>query len=121
MKTEQIFLLVWLIIVIGLFAFFTIKGRKSLKKFPNIEKSNFEYTEYSLSEYSTDSFITEMGGAKNALRVKVTKDELWITTNVFMAWIAEQFDLLHIIPFKSLKSIKNDGKYINIEFEKNGV
>ena len=93
---------------------------KSIKKFPEIDKSDFEYLENGVSGYSTQSFKTKMGGARNVLRIRVTKNQLWLTTNTFMAWIAKQFDLLHIIPIESIKSVKRDGKKINVEFEKNG-
>jgi hypothetical protein len=105
---------------IGILSIFLINGRKLLKKFPKLEKFEYEYMEHSASGYSTQSFITKNGGAENILRIRVTKNELHITTNALMAWISEQFDLLHIIPIKSLKSVTRKEKNINIEFEKAG-
>lgn len=120
MQPEQIFLIVWLIFVVAIISVFIINGRKVIKKFPEIDHTNFEYMENGVSGYSTQSFKTKMGGARKVLRIRVTKNQLWLTTNTFMAWIAEQFDLLHIIPIESIKLVKSNGKHINIEFEKNG-
>ena len=120
MNPEQIFFAMWLIFVIITISTFLINGRKSLKKFPNLRKIEFEYIENSASGYSTQSFKTKMGGAKNVLRIRVTKNELWLTSNTLMAWILEKFDLLHLIPIKSLKSVKIENKNINVEFEKTG-
>lgn len=120
MQLEQFFFIIWLVFTTTIILVFLIKGRKSIKKFPEISKSDFEYMENGVSGYSCESFKTKMGGAKNILRIRITKNQLWITTNTFMAWIAEQFDLIHIIPIESIKSVKWTGKEINIEFEKNG-
>ena len=121
MQPEHIFLIVWLIFAVTIISIFIVKGRKSIKKFPNLDKSNFEYVENSASGYSTESFKTKMGGARNVLRIRVTDNQLWLTSNTFMAWIAEQFDLLHIIPIESIVSVKIVKQKINVEFEKNGV
>ncbi|WP_036154025.1 hypothetical protein [Maribacter forsetii] len=120
MQPEQIFLIVWLIFAVTIISIFLVNGKKSIKKFPKLNESNFKYVENSVSGYSTQSFKTKMGGARNVLQIRITQDELWLKTNTFMAWIAEQFDLLHIIPIKSIKSVKTDGKKINLEFQKNG-
>ncbi len=120
MQPEHFFLMIWFIGVVTIISIFLINGKKSIKKFPKIDESNFEYVENSVSGYSTQSFKTKMGGARNVLRIRITENELWLTTNTFMAWIAEQFDLLHIIPIKSIQSVKANGKKINVEFEKNG-
>ncbi len=121
MKPEYIFLIIWLVGMVGIAATFIIKGRKSLQKFPNTEISEFEYVENFASGYSMKSFITKAGGAKNALSIRVTKGHLWLTTNTFMAWIAELFDLLHLIPIASLKSVDIEGDKINLGFYENGV
>ena len=120
MKIVHLFFLVWLIFAAGMLLITFIKGKKSLKKFPELDQVDFEFSEKFVSGYSTQSFITKLGGARNALSIKVTKDALWITTNLFFAWFAEKFDLLHLIPIKSLSSVKLINKMIHLEFEKNG-
>jgi len=120
MEPEQIFLIVWAVVMVCLISTFIIRGRKSLQKFPELEKSAFEYVENSASGYSTQSFKTRMGGAQNVLRIRVTKDELWLTSNTLMAWILDKYDLLHLISIKSLKSVESEGNNINIAFDKSG-
>ena len=120
MQPEQIFIIVWLVFSISIVSIFLINGRKSLNKFPKLEKSQFEYKENSASGYSTQSFKTKIGGASNVLRIRVTKNQLWLTTNTLIAWSAEKSDLLHLIPIESLKLVEGEGKNINVEFEKNG-
>ncbi|MGH1385088.1 hypothetical protein [Kordia sp.] len=72
------------------------------------------------SGYATTSFKRKTEGARNILRIRVTKNQLWLTTNTFMSWMVAQFDLLHLIPIDSLKSVEIEGKKICIEFEKSG-
>ena len=121
MNPEQIFLILWFIVMISLFSIFIIRGRRTLLQFPKMNDSEFEFIENRASGYSCQSFRTKMGGAKNVLRIRVTKNELWITTNTFMAFIAEKFDLIHVIPINELVCANKEGKKINIEFTKNGI
>jgi len=120
MAFEYIFLIVWIIgfIFISLLFFFT--GKKSLLKFPEKKNSEFDFVEKGVSGYSTQSFKTKAGSARGVLQIKVTKEELWLTTNRFLAAIAEQFDLLHRIPIDKIKSFNIEGKNINLIFEING-
>lgn len=104
----------------SLISFFIINGRKTLKKFPEMNNSDFEFIENSASGYSTDSFKTRNGGANKVLRIRVTKDELWLTSHPLFAWISEQFDLLHVIPINSLLSVESEQKKLKIEFVKKG-
>jgi len=91
-----------------------------LKKFPKLDKSEFEFTENMASGYPTQSFKTKMGGANRVLQIRVTGDALWLKTNFLMAFIAELFDLLHIIPIEKIIDVSVEGKQINLEFLKNG-
>lgn len=118
MQIEQMFLIVWFCLAVLLAVIFMQRGRKALRKFPRIDKAKFEYVENSVSAYSKQSNITKMGGARNVLQLRVTKDQLWLTTNVFFAWVAEKFDLLHIIPIESICSVESVGKNVVIVFEK---
>uniref|UniRef100_UPI00404A07D3 hypothetical protein n=1 Tax=Flavobacterium sp. TaxID=239 RepID=UPI00404A07D3 len=116
MEHHHFFLLVWFIWAVSIISFFFIKGRKELERFPKIDNSNFEYIENSLSGYSYQSFVD----SKKVIRVRITKNELWITSSTFMAFIAKKFDLLHMIPIETLKSVKKDGTNVIIEFSQNG-
>ena len=120
MQPQHIFLLIWAILVVCLISLFLFNGNKVLKKFPKVKKSAFEFMENWASGYATKSFKTKTEGARNVLRIRVTKNQLWLTTNTFMSWMVAQFDLLHLIPIKSLKSVAIEGKKICIEFEKSG-
>jgi hypothetical protein len=120
MQPQHIFLLIWVILAVFLISLFLLNGRKSLKKFPKLKKSEFEFIENWASGYATRSFKTKTEGARNVLRIRVTKNELWLTTNTFTGWIAEHFGVLHLIPINSLKSVEIEGKNIYIEFEQVG-
>lgn len=106
--------------MISLVSIFLFKGRKSLNQFPKLNTSGFDFSEDMASGYSTQSKKTQMGGAKNVLRIRVTKDELWLTTNIFFAFIAGRFDLLHKIPIQSIISVNPERKNIRIKFKLSG-
>ena len=120
MGPEHVFLLVWFILVMVMIFIFLIRGRKAIEIFPKSEGLIFEYSENFASGHSTQSVITQMGSARKILRIRITADELWIKTNILMASIAERFDLLHLIPIRSLKSVKREGKSVSVEFKKSG-
>ncbi len=120
MQPGQIVIIAWLIFAISFIFICLIKGQRLLKKFPNLNKSAFEFSENSVSGYATQSFKTKMGGARKVLRIRVTSDELWISTNYLIAVIAERHDLIHRILIKSLLSVKNENKHITVVFEKDG-
>ncbi len=120
MLPEHIFLLIWIILAVCLISIFLFNGKNTLKKFPKVKKVEFEYMENWASGYATTSFKRKTEGARNILRIRVTKNQLWLTTNTFMSWMVAQFDLLHLIPINSLKSVEIEGKKICIEFEKSG-
>nr|WP_152556335.1 hypothetical protein [Nonlabens ulvanivorans] len=121
MQPQYIFLIIWLIAAILICTKFVIDGRKALKPFPKLDNSNFIYQEDGASGYLTKSFVTKYGGANKALRIRVTDKELWITTNTFMASIADRFDLLHRIPIQNLKSVTRNRMKIQIQFDHNGI
>lgn len=120
MHPVHIFIILCFAIAIGVLSKFLISGRKSLKIFPKLDKSDFEYIENFASGYSTKSFKTKYGGAKNVLQIRVRKNQLWLTSNTLLAWVLDTYDLLHLISIESLISVKSEGRNIKIEFEKNG-
>ncbi|MFT6962471.1 MAG: hypothetical protein ACJAWV_002202 [Flammeovirgaceae bacterium] len=101
----------------SLLTIFIVDGRKALKIFPKLDNSEFEFSENSVSGHSMSTFKPQI-----FLKIRVTKDELWVKPNILMAWGLEEFDMLYRIPVSSLLSVTSEGKKrVNIEFKKNGT
>lgn len=116
MQDGMYFFIIWFFFMISIIAILVIKGEKSLSKFPETNKDKFEFQEKYASGYSTQSTNLQSGGAKNVLRISVLKDEVWISTNLLMGYIAERIDMLHRIPVGSIKSVTVEGGKINLKF-----
>jgi hypothetical protein len=111
---EKYFLYIWIVLVASILVIFFIRGKAAMKMFENLDLSNVDYSEKNASGNSTHSFITKLGGANKVLHIIITKKELVLKTNLFMASIAKKSDLLHIIPLTNLVSTElKDGRIIS--------
>ncbi|HPA35571.1 MAG TPA: hypothetical protein PLA16_04350 [Chitinophagales bacterium] len=119
MDSTFLFLVAWFLFLVIIITVFYITGKNALKIFPRVSSQDIIYLDYFASGYSTLSIDTKMGGASKVLQIIVTKDELWIKSNVFFAGIIEQYDLLHKIKLNDITCINKDKKKIIINFNTN--
>lgn len=73
---------------------------------PNIAKRDIVYQEYFASGCSQKNILTKLGGARNCLRLVVTRDLLWVTSWFPFSLIAPIYDGVHVIPLPSISSVQ---------------
>lgn len=91
-----------------------LNKRNKNNPFPDRHDVEIIHQERRASGCSHKTWLTKYGGASNALIVKVTPTELWITTPWFFGWLAPRYDLDHRIPLNSITNIKQSGKKTTI-------
>ena len=116
MDGGTIFTIIWFIAVIFILTTLYRRGKNALSIFPDIDSVNVLFREKRASGYSTQSTLTKMGGARNALDIVVTDKELWIRSMLLLASFGQQYDLLHRIPVKDILSINRNRKKVTIDF-----
>jgi hypothetical protein len=79
---------------------------------PSIEASDIIYQEWFASGHSWKNTLTRLGGARNCLRLVVTKDLLWVTSwfpfSLFMGF----YDLEHVVPRGQVISIRRSQGFL---------
>ncbi len=78
----------------------------ALRARPNIASADIVYQERFASGASQKNVLTKIGGARNCLRLVVTRDLLWVTSWFPFSVIAAAYDLAHVIPLQSISSVK---------------
>lgn len=73
---------------------------------PKIAKGDIVYQEYFASGCSQKNILTKLGGARNCLRLVVTRDLLWVTSWFPFSLIAPIYDGVHVIPLPSISSVQ---------------
>lgn len=73
---------------------------------PKFTKQDVVYQEYFASGGSLRNVLTKMGGANGCLRLVVTHDILWVTSWFPFSLFAVVYDLEHIVPLQSIRSIE---------------
>jgi hypothetical protein len=74
---------------------------------PNIAKEDIVYQEYFASGASQKNVLTKLGGARNCLRLVVTRDLLWVTSWFPFSLVAPIYDGVHVIPLPAISSIES--------------
>jgi hypothetical protein len=73
---------------------------------PKIAKEDIVYQEFFASGASQKNFLTKLGGARNCLRLVVTRDLLWVTSWFPFSLIAPIYDGVHVIPLPRISSVQ---------------
>jgi hypothetical protein len=73
---------------------------------PKIESADIVYQERFASGCSQKNIFTKLGGARNCLRLVVTKDFLWVTSWFPFSIFTSLYDLEHVIPLDSILSVR---------------
>jgi hypothetical protein len=112
MDTDYVsaFLVVWLVLTVGLCTFVYLRSKANLDHRAIIERLRDASTLYSdnfCSGRSLKSFRTKYGGARNCLKVVVTRDGLFLLAPIqFLVYFTEKFDLEHDIPKNSIREFE---------------
>lgn len=120
MESVHIFQLASLGIGLAMFLYVFLSGRKLLEQFPTLDDSQFLYMEDKASGYSNHSTRARKGGANKSLKIRLTKDELWLYSNVAFAFLLERFNLLHKVPIRNVESVESEEYTIVIKFHNEG-
>lgn len=88
-----------------LFGYIVVRYVAALRNRPSISKEEILYQEFFASGASQKNILTRLGGANNCLRLLVTRDLLWVTSWFPFSVFAATYDLVHVIPLRSISSI----------------
>ena len=117
MESEQLFLIVWVLLAIGLLTFAFFKGKKMLSVFSPLDSVKVVFREKRVSGGSRKSFITKGGSASKVLDVVVTENELWIKCSVLMAGFSWAFDLVHKVDLSNITSVNINKNKVSLSFQ----
>lgn len=90
---------------LALFGYIVVRYVAALRNRPIFAKEEIVYQEFFASGASQKNLITKLGGANNCLRLLVTRDLLWVTSWFPFSVLAATYDLVHVIPLRSISSI----------------
>ncbi|WP_438968944.1 hypothetical protein [Nonlabens sp.] len=121
MKSEYIFIIVWIGLVIVSFIVFYILGKKTLSIFPELNNDQITFRVKGVTGNSDRSALTYLGGAKNVLDVIITIHELWVKTPLIFARFTKFFDLLHKVPSKDIYVLKINDRFLSVTFRTNSI
>jgi hypothetical protein len=93
---------VWVLV----FAWLAWRYVNMIRDAPHIKKIDIVYQEWTASGCSQRNFLTKIGGARNALRLVVTKEILWVTSWFPFSIIASIWDLEHAVPRRSIVRVE---------------
>ena len=79
---------------------------KTRKLKPKIDPTEIVFQEWSASGCSQKHFLTKIGGARNCLRLVVTKKFLWVTSWFPFSLLSPFYDMEHVIPLENITSIR---------------
>ncbi len=101
-----IFMACWFIMGIFVVSMLISKGKKALSIFPDEESEIILFKGSKFSGFSGQSRLIRFDGAANgSLTIIVTKEELWLKTDLIFAAPLEKFDLIHRIKRVNIKSV----------------
>lgn len=87
----------------GTLAWLYIRARR---RRPRFDKSEVIYQERFASGCSQKNILTKLGGARNCLRLVVTRTVLLVTSWFPFSLITPLYDLEHVIPLDSIASVR---------------
>jgi hypothetical protein len=80
---------------------------RAVRDRPRFEASKIIFQEWCASGCSQKNIITKLGGARNCLRLVVTKQFLWVTSWFPFSLIAPFYDMEHVIPLDAIVSVRH--------------
>ena len=83
---------------------------------PKIQKGDVIFEERFASGNSLKNILTRIGGARNCLRLVVTKDLLWVTSWFPFSLLTTFYDLEHVILRSRISKIEPDSGRVLLTF-----
>ena len=93
---------------VAVFGYMVWRYVRSLQMRPNFTQADVVFQEWFASGCSQKNIITKMGGARNCLRLVVTRSFLWVTSWFPFSLIAPFYDMEHVIPLRSITSVRQE-------------
>ena len=79
---------------------------------PCIKPTDIIYQEWFASGHSRKNILTRLGGARNCLRLVVTKDLLWVTSWFPFSLFTAFYDLEHVVPRDQILSVRRSRAFL---------
>jgi hypothetical protein len=89
---------------------------RAVRAKPHFEQVDVVFQEWFASGCSQKNIVTKIGGARNCLRLVVTKSFLWVTSWFPFSLIAPFYDMEHVIPLNCITSVKRDRFFGRLTF-----
>jgi hypothetical protein len=118
MPSQILSVLNWLsgIATVAMFGYIVLRYARSLQTTPCFTKPDVVFQEWFASGCSQKNIITKIGGARNCLRLVVTGSFLWVTSWFPFSLIAPFYDMEHVIPLRSITSVRRDRFFGRLTF-----
>ena len=100
------FFYIWLALAILLFYFLIKRGKKLLQSFSDIDLGSVVFSEKHASGHIVRSRQTRRAGITKMLHVIITDQELFLKTNIALAHLANENDMLHRIPLRNILALE---------------
>jgi len=103
----------WLssILFVLMCAYLIYKYVLAVQNRPRFQKNDILYEEWFATGSSLKNILTQLGGARNCLRLVVTKDWLWVTSWFPFSLIGPFYDLEHVIPLSRITDIDSKDSF----------
>ena len=92
----------------GLLCLFAWRFVRAMQTRPRFDHQDIILQKRFASGCSQKNFLTKIGGARNCLRLVVTRSFLSVTAWFPFSLIASFYDVEHVIPLSSITSVKRD-------------
>ncbi len=79
---------------------------------PSIKPADIIYQVWFASGHSRKNILTRLGGARNCLRIVVTKDLLWVTSWFPFSMITVFYDLEHVVRRDQILSVSRSWGFL---------
>jgi hypothetical protein len=90
---------------VAMFGWILWRYFKVLPSKPHFRPADVIFQDWFASGCSQKNIFTKLGGARNCLRLVVTRRFLWVTSWFPFSLVAVWYDLEHLIPLESILSI----------------
>jgi hypothetical protein len=91
---------------VAVFGWWVGRYAKTVRARPHFEQADVVFQEWFASGCSQKNILTKLGGARNCLRLVVTKRFLWVTSWFPFSLIAPFYDMEHLIPLDTIVSVR---------------
>lgn len=106
LQSESILHFFWNVVSAAFFVWLVWLFIRARKRRPRFESADVVFQERFASGCSQKNILTKIGGARNCLRLVVTRSFLLVTSWFPFSLISPFYDLEHVIPLDSIKSVR---------------